>query len=384
MRLQMGALVGSVILLAVLATRSQAETLSSGTPVMCNQDALYVGQNLVLVGRADGRLFKATDTGWRDLSVPASWDQLAVVPDGETYHYNSTSDQIQRSTDSGETWQIMGQFPYALNYDGTKLSASPISGTIFIGMGTYVSQYRGIFKSIDAGVTWSQVLSEDEAGPVSYSPTFAQDGTAFSALTAYHAFVGVRKTTDYGDTWQPAENGLCSGCGGIGIPDWVAVSPQYSQDHTAFTASVDGLYLTTNGGSNWTKIKSTTFWGLVFSPMYASDRKLLVGGYDLGLYLSRNSGQSFAQIWNGYVGAWGVRQQGPYGSTTTAPAPSGPYRFYLPLLSHESTALEFWMIRPTSAFGDCYLYRSRDEGATWEEVPVLEATHWSYLPVTSH
>ena len=130
------------------------------------------------------------------------------------------------------------------------------------------------------------------------------------------------------------------------------------------------------------KINGTVFWSAAFSPLYATDHKLLVGREDTGLFLSRNGGQSFEQVLSGYVGAWGVRQQGPFESMTAAPVPSGPYRVYLPLVSHESTALEFWVIRPTGLFGDCYLYRSRDEGVTWKEIPVLEASNWIYLPIS--
>jgi hypothetical protein len=384
MRLRTGVLIASLVFLAVAATHSQAQPQSSGASVACNQDVFYVSQSLLLVGTADGRLFKATDTGWHELSQPNPGTQLAVAPDGVIYSYSVFSHQTYRSLDGGETWQFMGQFPYEQNQDGVRLSASPISETIFIGMGNFVSYYRGIFKSLDAGMTWRQVLSETEAGLVSYSPAFAQDGTAFSALTGYHAFVGIRKTIDYGDTWQPAENGICLGGCGIQSSRWVAISPQYSQDQTAFTAGSDGLYRTLTGGSSWTKINTIPFHGLTLSPLYANDHKLLASHFDLGVYLSRDSGQSVDQIWNGYVEGWGIRQQGPFGSTVATHGMSGPYRSYLPLISHEPTALEFWMIRPNALFGACYLYRSRDEGATWEEVPVFEATQWSYLPVVSH
>jgi hypothetical protein len=386
MRLRTGVLVGSVILLAVVAIHGRAEPLSSSASVACSQGVFYVGQSLVLACRPDGRLFKATDTGWHELSQSISGTQLTVAPDGVIYSYSVFTHQTHRSFDGGETWQLMGQFPYAQNQDGVSLSASPISGTVFIGMGTFVSQYRGIFKSIDAGVTWSQVLSTDEAGPVSYSPTFAQDGTAFAPLADYHYSAGIWKTTDWGDTWAPVNNGLYTG-GSMSGHLWVAVSPQFPQDQTAFTSDDTGFYKTIDGGQTWFKIANLVLSDPVaLSPNYSRDQTLLIGDGDYSLFLSQDGGLSQKEIWSGRVWAWGIRLQGSFGTSTVPPAPppSAPYQVYLPLVNHNADALEFWAVAPKGQPIQCYLYRSRDYGATWEEVAVFEASHWAYLPVVSH
>lgn len=346
----------------------------------------YFGQDLVLIARYGGELFKATNEGWQALSPPAGWSDVQVTPDGTIYLYGSYTHEIHRSTDGGETWVLTGKVPFTAGEGMNHLFASPVPDLLFLGVWDtpFFPLYKGVYKSTDAGATWKRVLEGGNGRGVDFSPDFAQDGTAFAALDEYHASVGIWKTTDWGETWFPVHNGLHIG-GCVYSYQWVTVSPQFPQDQTAFTADETGLYKTTNGGESWFKIGSSTPpTSVVFSPNYIHDQILLAGHISLGLYLSHDGGQSWQYLWKGGVYDTGIRRLGPYGPPPPSPPPPGPYRVYLPLVGHNAGALEFWFAGQTEYFSDCYLYRSRDDGATWEQLAVFEASHWLYLPLVNH
>ena len=337
------------------------------------------GQNLILATTSDG-LYKATATGWHRLTLP-TWTQIDVSPDGIIYLYDLYGGLIHRSFDDGETWQQTGAFPYDTS-DQVSLSVSPISGTLFIGLGTWVSRRWGVFKSTDSGLTWRQVISQPYGygTAVTYSPNFAQDGTAFVALNIYHGNAGIWKSIDWGETWSELNTGSSS----LGYLSEVVVSPQYSSDQTAFCTNFGQVYKTTDGGEHWTQLSVDVLFNdrviVTLSPDYAHDQTLLIGGYYEGLSISRDGGLTFQRLFDTAVHYWGIRRQGVLGPTVVEPV-SWPYRSYLPLISNALWALELWTVKSPQLFENGYLYRSRDYGATWEETSVFEASNWLYLPV---
>ena len=379
---RIGFVVGAMVVLALALPASSARLLA--LPVASNTvgSVHVLGQNMVLATTADG-LYKATDTGWRRLNSPAgSWNQIDASPGGIIYLFDAySSGQIYRSLDAGETWQTTGVLPHESN-DYPRLSVSPISGTLFIGRGSFVSQHWGVYKSTDSGLTWRQVISEPMGygTAVTYSPDFAEDGTAFVALNVYHGSYGIYKSIDWGETWFPINTGL-SLYAFEGFFS-VAVSPQYRTDHTAFCTGNGQLYKTVDGGLHWSALPIVgqyNIWTTIrLSPNYAHDQTLLLGSYSEGVWLSRDGGQTARRLFLGAVDSWGIRRQGGFEAVSTEPS-SLPYRAYLPLIGHYSAALEFWVVK-VQDLSHSVLYRSRDYGATWEEIPVLEASHWFYLP----
>ncbi len=356
------------------------------TPISCS-DMLtsYLGQDFLLIAN-DTRLFVADNHGWRSSNPPDGWGQVTVGSNDVFYVFGPYTRQIHRSLDGGRTWSLTGEAYFGNSGGSDALFASPISGTLFMRAIDIpsITTHRGIYKSADNGATWARVLSEGNGTSVSFSPRFAEDGTAFASLEDYHYSVGIWKTVDWGETWFPVNDGLYVGGCSAGYL-WVAVSPQFDQDQTVFTSDCTGAYKSTNGGQSWTMVQTIQLHQpIVFSPNYLYDQTLLIGDYFLGLFVSHDGGLTMQKIASEPVFAWGIRRQGPFPSSITTTPPSGAYVTYLPLVSHESTALEFWTIRSAAYFSPCYLYRSHDYGATWEEVPVFEATNWLYLPAVVH
>lgn len=346
----------------------------------------YFGQDLVLAYTRQG-LFRVTNEGWH-LIYPIV-QETRVSLGGAVYLYQDSTAEIRRSLDGGETWTLAGTFPFTDSKSSESFSASPITNTIFVGVGysfTETGPLKGIYKSTDAGTTWHKVLEDRNAGIVTFSPNFANDGIAFTHFMSYKHTSGFWKTEDWGETWFPSNEGLATGMSLTGYT--LSVSPGFAQDQMLFAISDLGTYKSANGGTSWFTVGDLPGYlpiNIAISPNYDSDQTLLTGDYDEGLFLSQDGGESWQSLnfpaSPRYVG---IRQAVPYGPWPNPFTPTSPglHRLYLPIVNIEPSRLEFWVLgfHPAEATYP-RLYRSLDYGATWEEVHVFEPLQWLYLPL---
>jgi hypothetical protein len=195
----------------------------------------FLSQNQIWVCMPDGKLFKATLDGWQMIMPQFCGPyEITSTSDGTFYIYNFDTYEIYHSTNGGETWFLTGKVPaIPLSTQGGHIFPSPKPSVIFLGAtdAPFVPDWRGVYKSTDSGATWKRVLANGDGNWVDFSPGFAQDGTAFAAITEYHASLGIWKTTNWGETWFPVTTGLYTGTMPWGVT-WVAVSPQFPQDQT--------------------------------------------------------------------------------------------------------------------------------------------------------
>ncbi len=86
------------------------------------------------------------------------------------------------------------------------------------------------------------------------------------------------------------------------------------------------------------------------------------------------AGRTLTPIWdqaNGSAEVWGVRRQDPLAAPPAPPVPlPAAHRYYLPLMLGSPPPLEFWLVAQEATSRDCYLYRSRDDGVSWQEIAV--------------
>lgn len=388
MKARIGTLISISLIICMSASgglpAAALPTVSEGTPVTCVCYHFVFGQDLVLA-RTEEKLYRATDAGWHELSPPPFYE-VRAAPDGAIYIYAGGS-KVYRSLDGGETWDLMGEDVPSGDYL-SRIFPSPVHDVVFLAVTTseFEEDVEGIYKSTDGGATWTRVLGIDGARGkwVAFSPDFAIDGTAFAALDAYHTSLGIWKTENWGETWTWMGDGLASGFTFMGH-QWVAVSPQYPQDQTAFTADFTGIYKTTDGGQEWFRVASSYVHEFAFSPNYINDQTILATDLQ-SLVLTQDGGESWQLLFEYYSKGVGIRYVGPF-ENPPAPPPPGPHRVYLPIVekSTQAPGLEFWLVRgrPTDNGVDCYLFRSYDLGVTWEEVAVFEPSHWLYLPLVS-
>ena len=350
------------------------------------QNGHYFSQDLLIVCTSDGT-YRATNDGWKQMPSPDG-GHLSVSLAGAVYHYRGASTEIQRSLDSGKTWELVGTFPLTDTSSFGWLSASPISNTIFMGVSYEFPEtgpMKGIYKSSDGGVTWSKTLDGYDANEIVFSPNFSQDGTAFTEFGGYKLTHGVWKTTDWGETWIHSSDGLDTGMSRTGF--LLSISPQFALDHTVFAIrDILGVYKSIDGGQTWFRVSdlyTSATAQIAISPDYSRDQTLLAGDYDLehsGLFLSRDGGASWERLNSPdpprHVG---LRLQAPFQPwPTPAPfIPSTPHIIYVPFVStSRAEQFEFWVVT-TGSLSDpvSRLYRSCDMGSTWEEQWVFERSH---------
>jgi photosystem II stability/assembly factor-like uncharacterized protein len=188
-------LVATLPLLSASPVAAQAG--GARVPQMASVDsALLNGLDYRLVG---------TSRGGRVTTV------TGVPSQPRTFYMGVASGGLFRTTDGGETWTPLtdGKVPVASTGDVAVALSDP--NTIYLGTGSdgvrsNVSTGRGVYKSTDAGATWSFVglYNAGQIGAVRIHPTdpntvwVAANGDIFKPNSER----GVFKTTDGGRTWK--------------------------------------------------------------------------------------------------------------------------------------------------------------------------------------
>ncbi len=197
------------------ATNIYRSTDGGATWSLSDTISLYRVPSLAAGARADTvlvscgtRLRRSDDAGqtWRDTAAPFTENvRLTPAPGGTLIAYGATS--IFKTTSDGDSWTPAGQAPpacpgiQALRADPVRASVL-VAGTGLTGTGGF--QCGGVYRSIDAGNTWS-------AGELSgvYVTDIAIDNDDPSVVYASAGYLsgilprgGVYVSRDGGATWS--------------------------------------------------------------------------------------------------------------------------------------------------------------------------------------
>ncbi|MBI5463745.1 MAG: glycoside hydrolase [Ignavibacteriales bacterium] len=250
--------------------------------------------NVFFVGVNNGGVWKTSDYGrtWKpifDDQPTGSIGALAVAPSNPNIIYVGSGEGLQRpdlsvgdgmfkSTDGGTTWSHLGLSD--AQQIGAVLVDPKNPDRLFVAVLGHpygVNKERGVFRSLDGGQTWKNVLYKDEntgAVGLAFDPTNAQ--TVYATLWSSRQgpwengawqgrTSGLFKSVDGGETWRQLANGPArhqsgglptadDGLGRIGI----GIAPN---DPKRVYALVDarekaGLYRSDDAGETWQRISS--------------------------------------------------------------------------------------------------------------------------------
>ena len=238
------------------------------------------------MGAVQGGVWKSTDYGadWTNITdgkIPAAANPigaLAMAPSDPSVIYAGTGeadiradfdtgDGIYKSTDAGKTWSYAGLRETRMT---TKLVIDPHDPRIVyaasMGHVFKPNAERGVFKTMDGGKTWRRILFVDEYGRVDLAMDPRDARVLYAAmwqaqrvpwkLTSGGAGSGLYKTTDSGAHWVnlSTNQGFPSGpLGKIGV--WVAASnPQIV--YAIVQARNGGVFRSDDGGHSWKHVNN--------------------------------------------------------------------------------------------------------------------------------
>lgn len=223
--------------------------------------------------------------------------EIALHPTNPKILYLATNDYIYKSRDEGKTWRNMSAgmthsrvialaidplFPANIvagtkgdavykSYDGGQRWASRRTGLDDVTISSVVHQLvfapgssahifaatsLGVFESDDGGETWTKRMEgmKEVLMVVTLDCDPQQPQTLYAGTSG-----GVYKSLDGARSWMVVNNGLVApdvlkSSRALGVTR-IKVDPHGSD--TVYTATLNGLYVTNDGGQAWTRIGDT-------------------------------------------------------------------------------------------------------------------------------
>ena len=235
------------------------------------------------MGTAHGGVWKTTDAGayWRNISDPffkvAPVGAMDVSRSNRNVLYVGTGEGIARqhvtagngvykSTDAGQTWTNVG---LSETRHIAKIRIHPTNPDIVyvaaVGDMFGTNPERGVFRTKDGGKTWQRVLYKSEqasAFDLTLDPT--NPNILFASLDQFQRFPwdemsggpdsGLYKTTDGGDTWTEITRNPGLPIGVIGKIGVAISPPRPTRIYTIIEAADGGVYRSDDSGSTWQKV----------------------------------------------------------------------------------------------------------------------------------
>ena len=243
-------------------------------------------QNIVYAGASTGGVFKSTDTGatWQpifddqpvlsigDIGIDPVNSAVLYVGTGEANggHNNFAGSGVYKSIDGGATWAFAG-LENTTSIGRILVDPENPNRVFLAAVGSYFAPNpeRGVYRSLDGGASWAQVLGPEEGTlndstgaidlvmrPDSSNVLFAATWQRVRRVSGAHLSgegSGIYKSTDGGETWARLDsaNGLpVEEAGRIGLTI-SASNPDVM--YALFTDGFDisGFYRTDDGGDTW-------------------------------------------------------------------------------------------------------------------------------------
>lgn len=322
----MGALRSIVCLLLLVGSDFSAE--ADWTP--CGpQEAFQVAS--LTVDPADPNTIYATGTtsadanseaAWKTTDGGKSWNRMAldhkaaglllIDPGDPKILYTSSSCSVFRSADAGKTWSVLGGVANAAPRLGTFAFALDPNApeTLYLGLG--FQGYRadgGLWKSQDGGAQWA-------ASGLSGSTVYDLDIVPGDRNTLYAATnLGLFRSTDGGASWDDI------GPAGVEARHRAVVVDADPQRILVGTSG-DGVFRTADGGQSWVP----SVQGLTHPAVYAlaidpgKPQNVWAGTSGGGVFHSTDGGTSWRRVDEGAAATY---------ATTVTIVPADPSVVYV-------------------------------------------------------
>ncbi|MFA6165456.1 MAG: glycosyl hydrolase, partial [Gemmatimonadaceae bacterium] len=239
------------------ATRRTATLASPATPAAAAASASEPWSNL----------------HWRNIGPEGNrFSAAAGIPgDPLTYYVGAASGGVWKTTDGGTNWRSLFDDQIVQSIGSIAVARSD-KNVIWVGTGegkirSHISVGQGVYKSTDAGETWT-LTGLEKTARIPRIVVHPQDPNTVLACALGHAYGpqqerGVYRTTDGGATWTRVlfvdEN---TGCSDIAMdpsnPRVLFAGMWQLEIHTYGRTSGgpgSGLFVSRDGGTTWTRLK---------------------------------------------------------------------------------------------------------------------------------
>ena len=289
-----------VILLVLGGITTQAQTFDSSLPIKYRNIGPFRGGRSVAAsgvmndpliyyfGTTGGGLWKTSDAGqhWENISdgffKSGSVGAVAVTETNPNIIYvgmgehaprgvmTSYGDGVYKSTDAGKTWQKLG---LEKTQHISRIQIHPTNPDIVFvaaqGALHAPNEDRGVYKSIDGGLSWEKVLFVDNmTGAVELSMDMNYPEILYAAMWEHQRFPwqvksggpgsGLYKSTDSGKTWKKIHKGLPEEKGKMAISMSRANSNKvYALVESDSDKDLCGLFVSDDAGESWTLINKS-------------------------------------------------------------------------------------------------------------------------------
>jgi photosystem II stability/assembly factor-like uncharacterized protein len=144
---------------------------------------------------------------------------------------------------------------------------------------------NGVIRSLDAGKTWKVVTSWDVT-EVQDVDMHALNPNQVWCASAY----GIWGTTDAGETWTEMNTGFAPG-----MTYTQTVEADRTTHDRVFAGTWGGLYVSTNGGRNWTLAAAEGKPVLDIQQSTANPNRWIMGTEKGGIWISNDNGATWTQ-----------------------------------------------------------------------------------------
>ncbi|HWM90040.1 MAG TPA: glycosyl hydrolase [Thermoanaerobaculia bacterium] len=289
--------------------------------------------------------------GLKYRSIGPAWggrvSRASGVPgDPLTYYAATASGGVWKSSDGGFNWKpVFEEQP--ISSIGSIAVAPSDPNVVYVGSGEAnirgnVAAGNGIYKSTDAGKTWTHVWKQEgQIGTMAVHPR--NPDVAFAAVLG-HAFGpnperGVYRTRDGGRTWQQVlKKDADTGASDVALdpsnPNIVFAGLWQARRRPWEMTSGgpgSGLHVSRDGGDTWTQLTEGLpegIWGKVGVAVAPSDGRrvyALIEAEKGGLFRSDDGGESWTLATNNRE----LRQRAWYYTTVTV-SPGNPDEVWVP------------------------------------------------------
>ena len=334
-------------------------------------------ENELWIGAATGGVWRSTNNGgsWQNfpftnfLSLGVS--DIAIAETNPNIVYVATGDAdgsigtggkdyytigLIKTTDAGSSWNVTGfsrELPESKLI--TRVLVNPDNENIIL-----IATSGGIYKSTDGGNTWSLRTTEGAFIDLEFKPDDYNTVYASTYNSGGSSFISV--SNDNGDTWRKVYTIK------FGNRLAIAVTPAnpnyiYCLASDMRTSGLEGFYLSTDAGNNWSVIGDATVSANILGWYDGMNGdKSGQGTYDLSLCISP---KNTSKIYTGGVNIWKSIDRGNSFLALT----SWTYYNNLPFVHADIHNFEF---SPSGnrlyATHDGGISVSTDEGSSWKDI----------------